>query len=148
MKTLFVALPLPSHTSTRILGISESMESLPTVYEPCEVYAVRTSPAVIDEVRELMSREHTAGKALGLLRRVAHSFTFVGNINVNEYTLVLSEEEYRSLRAIMFCTEVVDGKVEIDVLGASMREQCAGIPNGFCTEMHGELCNADIGEVP
>ena len=56
------------------------MESLPTVYEPCEVYAVRTSLAVIEEVRELMSKEHTAGKALGLLRRVAHSFTFVGNV--------------------------------------------------------------------
>lgn len=79
MKTLFIAVPLPSHSSTKILGISEKMETLPTVYEPCEVYAVRTSESVIEEVRELISREHTAGKALPLLRRVAHSFTFVGN---------------------------------------------------------------------
>lgn len=78
MKTLFVA--IPPHPGNKILGISEKMETLPTVYERCEVYAVRTSEAVIEEVRELMSREHTAGKALGLLRRVAHSFTFVGDV--------------------------------------------------------------------
>ena len=80
MKTLFIAVPQLSHASTRILGMSEKMDTLPTVYEPCEVYAVRTSAAVIEEVRELMSREHTASKALGLLRRVAHSFTFVGDV--------------------------------------------------------------------
>ena len=56
------------------------METLPTVYEACEVYAVRCSESTIEEARTLLSKEHTAGKALGLLRRQAHSFTFVGNV--------------------------------------------------------------------
>ena len=73
--------PLAStdHANIRVLGISESMETLPTVYEPVAVYAVRCSEAVIEEVRELLSKEHTAGRALGLLRSRAHSFTYVGN---------------------------------------------------------------------
>ena len=86
MKTLFIAIPTPKHTpdakevSTRILGLSEKMETLPTVYEACEVYAVRCSESTIEEARTLLSKEHTAGKALGLLRRQAHSFSFVGNV--------------------------------------------------------------------
>lgn len=78
MKTIFVAVPMPPKLQA-VLGISESMETLPTVYEPVEVYAVRCSEAVIEEVRELLSMEHTAGRALGLLRGMAHSFTYVGN---------------------------------------------------------------------
>lgn len=77
MKTLFVAV---TRTEPRILGLSEKMETLPTVYEACEVYAVRCSESTIEEARTLLSKEHTAGKALGLLRRQAHSFTFVGNV--------------------------------------------------------------------
>lgn len=80
MKTLFIVVPQLSHASTRILGMSEKMDTLPTVYEPCEVYAVRCSETTIEEARTLLSKEHTAGKALGLLRRQAHSFTFVGNV--------------------------------------------------------------------
>lgn len=78
VKTLFIA--VPPHPGTRILGMSEKMDTLPTVYEPCEVYAVRCSETTIEEARTLLSKEHTAGKALGLLRRQAHSFTFVGNV--------------------------------------------------------------------
>lgn len=84
MKTLFVMTPLQtpdsvSAANARVLGISERMDTLPAVFEPVEVYAVRCSEAVIEEVRELLSKEHTAGRALGLLRSRAHSFTYVGN---------------------------------------------------------------------
>lgn len=78
MKTIFIAV-LP-HPGLRILGMSESMETLPAVFERCEVYAVRCSETTIEEARTLLSKEHTADKALGLLRRQAHSFTFVGNV--------------------------------------------------------------------
>lgn len=76
MKTLFIMLP-PSGTVVK--GVSETMDTLPVVFESVEVYAVRVSEAVIAEVRELLSREHTAGKVLPLLKRSSHSFTFVGN---------------------------------------------------------------------
>ena len=82
MKTLFVMTPLQpiaGPANSRVAGISERMDTLPAVYEPVEVYAVRCSEGLIEEVRELLSREHTAGRALGLLRGRAHSFTYVGN---------------------------------------------------------------------
>ena len=78
MKALFIALPMPPKPQT-VLGISERMDTLPAVFEPVEVYAVRCSEGLIEEVRELLSREHTAGRALGLLRSRAHSFTYCGN---------------------------------------------------------------------
>jgi hypothetical protein len=77
VKTLFIML---TPSGTLVKGVSESMDTLPTVYENVEVYAVRVSEAVIEEVRELMSREHTAEKVLPLLKRSSHSFTFCGNL--------------------------------------------------------------------
>lgn len=76
MKTLFIML---TPSGAVVKGVSETMDTLPTVFEPVEVYAVRVSESVIAEVRELLSREHTAGKVLPLLKRSSHSFTFVGN---------------------------------------------------------------------
>ncbi len=77
MKTLFIML---APSGVIVKGVSEKMDTLPTVNEAVEVYAVRVSESVIEEVRELMSREHTAIKVLPLLKRCAHSFTFVGNV--------------------------------------------------------------------
>lgn len=60
-------------------GMAPSLDTLPSTYRTVEVYAVRASPSAVDEARSMVAKSNPEG-ALRPLKRVAHSFTFVGNV--------------------------------------------------------------------
>ena len=62
-----------------VAGLSRSLDSLPSTWQTVDLYAVRLSDEALREAQDLLALPHTAHKALPYLRRVAHSFTWIGN---------------------------------------------------------------------
>lgn len=62
-----------------IAGMSRRLDTLPAVYYAVDLYAVCCSESLFREAQDMLATEHTAHRALPLLRRLSHSFTFLGN---------------------------------------------------------------------
>ena len=62
-----------------VAGLSRSLDTLPATWQTVDLYAVRLSPEALAEAQDLLASHHTAAKVAPFLRRVAHSFTWIGN---------------------------------------------------------------------
>lgn len=63
-----------------VAGLSRSLDSLPATWQAVDLYAVRLSDEALREAQDLLASHHTAHKVMPYLRRVAHSFTHIGNM--------------------------------------------------------------------
>jgi hypothetical protein len=74
METVFISIV---KDGTAIEGMAETIDTLPSAYTKVEVYAVRASTSAIEDALAMMSKRNPEG-ALKLLKRCAHSFTYIG----------------------------------------------------------------------